>query len=189
MTTTLTSDDKTLILRNAKPGDGAAYIALGWSAEIHRMFGGSRTTPEDDRRKVAADWLRSVRAHPFAWVIEHQGRLIGQIRLHSINNTDRNARLSLGILTEDRLGQGIGRRTIKLVLAHAFGEMDLHRVDLRVLEFNTRAIRCYRSCGFVEEGRERQSACIRGVFYDDVMMGVLAHEFHALKRAAPDREH
>ncbi len=66
---------------------------------------------------------------------------------------------------------------IRLVLAHAFGEMGLHRVDLRVLEFNTRAIRCYQSCGFIEEGRERQSAFIGGEYYDDVMMGVLAHEF------------
>ena len=177
MTPVLATDDNDLILRPARSGDGAAFLALGWSTEIHRMFGGSRTTPPEDRRKVAAGWLKSIRAHPFAWVIEHKGRLIGQIRLHSLNQTDQRARLAVGILTEDKLGKGIGRRTIRLVLAHAFGELGLHRVDLRVLEFNTRAIRCYRSCGFVEEGRERQSACIKGVYYDDVMMGILAHEF------------
>ncbi len=177
MTPVLTSDDNELILRPAKHGDGAAFLALGWSAHIHRMFGGSRTTPPDGRRKIAADWLRSIRAHPFAWVIAHQGQLIGQIRLHSVHKTDQRARLSVGILTEEHLGQGIGRRVIRLVLAHAFGEMGLHRVDLRVLEFNTRAIRCYQSCGFIEEGRERQSAFIGGEYYDDVMMGVLAHEF------------
>lgn len=177
MATILSSDDNDLILRPAQHGDGAAFVSLGWSADIHRMFGGSRTTPPEDRRKVAAGWLRSIRAHPFAWVIEFRGRLIGQIRLHSINQADQRARLSVGILTEDHLGQGIGRRVIRLVLAHAFGEMGLHRVDLRVLDFNTRAIRCYQSCGFVEEGRERQSACIKGEYFGDVMMGVLAHEF------------
>ncbi|MDG1970752.1 MAG: GNAT family protein [Paracoccaceae bacterium] len=173
----LASDNNDLILRPTKYGDGAAFVALGWSADIHRMFGGSRTTPPDDRRQVAAGWIKSIRADPFAWEIEHQGRLIGQIRLHSINETDQRARLSVGILTEDQLGQGIGRRVIGMILTHAFGEMSLHRVGLRVLDFNTRAIRCYQSCGFVEEGRERQSACINGEFYDDVMVGVLAHEF------------
>ena len=182
MTLVLATDDNDLILRPARYGDGAAFLALGWSAEIHRMFGGSRTTPPEDRRKVAAGWLRSIRAHPFAWVIEHQGQLIGQIRLHSLNQTDQRARLAVGILAEDKLGKGIGRRTIRLVLAHVFGEMGLHRVDLRVLDFNTRAIRCYRSCGFVEEGRERQSACIKGVYYDDVMMGILAHEFPPIEQ-------
>ena len=177
MPSVLATQDKTLILRPARHGDGAAFVGLGWSASIHRMFGGSRTTPPDDRRKVAAEWLRSIRACPFAWVIEYRGRLIGQIRLHSVHQIDLRARLSVGILNEDHLGQGIGRRVIRLVLGHAFGQMGLHRVDLRVLDFNTRAIRCYQSCGFVEEGRERQSACINGDFYDDVMMGVLAHEF------------
>ena len=177
MPSILTSEDNELILRPAKHGDGAAYMALGWSADIHRMFGGSRTTPPADPRGVAAEWLRSVRAQPFAWVIEYQGRLIGQIRLHSLHQIDQRARLSVGILTEEQLGRGIGRRVIRMVLAHAFGDMGLHRVDLRVIEFNTRAIRCYQSCGFVEEGRERQSACIDGAYYDDIMMGVLAYEF------------
>jgi RimJ/RimL family protein N-acetyltransferase len=58
--------------------------------------------------------------------------------------------------------------------------MGLHRIDLRVLEFNTGAIACYRRCGFVEEGRERESCCIDGQWYDDVVMGVLDREFHAL---------
>jgi hypothetical protein len=30
----------------------------------------------------------------------------------------------------------------------------------------------------VVEGRERESALVDGVWYDDVMMGLLAHEFH-----------
>ena len=31
----------------------------------------------------------------------------------------------------------------------AFGILGLHRIDLRVLAYNTRAISCYRRCGFV----------------------------------------
>jgi RimJ/RimL family protein N-acetyltransferase len=59
--------------------------------------------------------------------------------------------------------------------------MALHRVDLRVLEFNTGAIPCYRACGFVEEGRERESCVLEGEWYDDIFMGVLEHEFRALE--------
>lgn len=73
----------------------------------------------------------------------------------------------------------MGRELIKLVLSHAFGTMGLHRVDLRVLAFNERAIRCYRSCGFVEEGRERESARIGDVWHDDIIMGILAEEYQA----------
>jgi [ribosomal protein S5]-alanine N-acetyltransferase len=52
-------------------------------------------------------------------------------------------------------------------------------VDLRVLAFNERAIACYTKCGFVIEGRERETALIDGTWYDDVMMSILEHECDA----------
>ena len=64
-----------------------------------------------------------------------------------------------------------------MVLSHAFGTLRLHRVDLRVLSYNERAIRCYRACGFIEEGRERESARVGKAWYDDIIMGVLAREY------------
>ncbi|MNW10242.1 Spermidine N(1)-acetyltransferase [compost metagenome] len=62
-------------------------------------------------------------------------------------------------------------------MAHAFGELGLHRVSLRVLAFNERAIASYRKSGFSIEGREREAALIDGAWHDDIMMGILAHEF------------
>ena len=58
----------------------------------------------------------------------------------------------------------------------AFGILGLHRIDLRVLAYHTRAISCYRRCGFDEEGRERGAAFIDGRWHDDVIMGILEHE-------------
>ena len=49
----------------------------------------------------------------------------------------------------------------------------LHRIDLRVLAYNTRATRCYLRAGFVEEGREREAALVDGTWHDDVIMGIL----------------
>ena len=46
-----------------------------------------------------------------------------------------------------------------------------------MLDFNDRAIAAYRACGFVEEGRERESCWVEGRWHDDVIMGVLDREF------------
>ncbi|MFK5584791.1 hypothetical protein [Serinicoccus sp. LYQ131] len=35
----------------------------------------------------------------------------------------------------------------------------------------------YRRCGFVEEGRERDSCRMGDTWFDDVIMGILEHEF------------
>jgi RimJ/RimL family protein N-acetyltransferase len=42
-----------------------------------------------------------------------------------------------------------------------------------VLAYNTRAIACYRACGFVEEGGERQAALVDGSWHDFVIMSIL----------------
>jgi len=121
-------------------------------------------------------------AHPLCWAVEAEGRLLGEARLDSLDLHDRRARLATGLYDVALLGKGLGRELIKLILSYGFEEMTLHRIDLRVLAFNERAIRCYLACGFVEEGRERESVRIGEVWHDDIIMGILAEEFRAQAR-------
>ena len=63
------------------------------------------------------------------------------------------------------------------MLRYAFEELGMHRVDLRVLAFNERAIACYEKCGFVREGVEREGSRIGGERQSDVLMSVLEQEY------------
>ena len=65
---------------------------------------------------------------------------------------------------------------------YAFDVLKLHRISVRVLEYDARAIRTYKKCGFVVEGRERQSALVDGTWHDDVIMGILDGEFASAMR-------
>jgi RimJ/RimL family protein N-acetyltransferase len=44
---------------------------------------------------------------------------------------------------------------VRLLLEFAFRYRNARKVTLGVSAENERAIRCYRACGFVEEGRAR----------------------------------
>ena len=55
----------------------------------------------------------------------------------------------------------------------------IHRVYLRVDASHTQAIRCYLSCGFVEEGRLRDVVFRQGCFEDQLIMSVLRPEYLA----------
>jgi RimJ/RimL family protein N-acetyltransferase len=163
-------------LRSVQETDAAHHAAWPPEAEIVRMYGGeiSRAPqPDLDRSKAWVAWMQD---HPFAAMIECNGQTVGHVRLHSLSEADRRARLAIGLFATQFLGKGIGRRAIALTLDHAFGPMGLHRVDLRVLAYNTRAIRCYKACGFAHEGTERQAARIAGEWHDDLIMGILSHE-------------
>lgn len=168
-----------ITLRPATPDDAAAHAQYTPSAEIIRMYGGDPNAPQTPSLRRSEHWLTWLMDHPFGRLIERDGVLVGHIRLHSLDRRDRRARLAIGLFADRFLGQGIGRQAIDLTLDHAFGHMGLHRVDLRVLGFNTRAIRCYRACGFVHEGTEREGALVDGQWQDDWIMSILSHEFAA----------
>jgi len=166
-------------LRPFRRSDVAGRLALGRSPEIVRSFGGDPDGLLAYGEDNARQWTERNLAHPLAWAVEVDGRLLGEARLDGLDLHDRRARLATGLYDVAQLGQGLGREMIGLILSHAFGPLTLHRVDLRVLAFNERAIRCYQACGFVEEGRERQSARIGDQWHDDIIMGLLAHEYRA----------
>jgi RimJ/RimL family protein N-acetyltransferase len=70
-------------------------------------------------------------------------------------------------------GQGIGTAACKALCAFGFDALALHRVWLHVLAENLRAIACYRSCGFEQEGRLRDAAWVEGMWAEMVIMGLL----------------
>lgn len=170
-----------VVLRGVRPEDVTARQAHGYHAEIERNYGhAGETRPMRDDE--AQDWYdRYALLDPthLHWVIEIDGELAGVAFLHSIDERDHKARFAIGMFAPEFIGKGIGSEATRLILAHAFGPVGLHRVDLRVLAFNDAAITSYRRCGFVEEGRERESCFLGGVWHDDVIMGVLATEFIA----------
>ena len=172
----------TVQLRAPILSDIDARIALGRSREIIRMYGDLVETPTAITRSQAEAWFERLSAHPCAWAIAVEDDLVGEARLDNINKDDRHARLAIGLFNERHLGHGIGRRAVKLVLQHAFDQLNLHRVDLRVLSYNPRAIRCYEACGFVREGVERETALVGGVWYDDWIMAILEHEFRSISQ-------
>lgn len=164
-------------LRPFRPSDVAERLALGRSPEIVRSFGGDPDALRPFGENEARAWVERNLAHPLCWAVDLEGRLLGEARLDGLDRHDRRARLATGLYDVSQLGKGLGREVIRLVLSYAFGTLRLHRVDLRVLEYNERAIRCYRACGFIEEGRERESARVGKNWHDDIIMGVLAREY------------
>jgi hypothetical protein len=62
--------------------------------------------------------------------------------------------------------------------------MGLHRIALFVFEFNERAVRAYKRCGFVIEGRARESIWRDGRWWDELAMSVLESDWRKRRAAA-----
>ncbi len=68
-------------------------------------------------------------------------------------------------------GRGIGAMLIERLIAWAEGTEIVRKINLRVREDNTRAIRLYERSGFVREGVLQREFLVRGQFYALVSMG------------------
>lgn len=91
--------------------------------------------------------------------------------------SDNKAKFSIEIYDNKFYGYGIGTEITKLVLNYAFEILGYHKVYLRVLEYNKRAIKCYENCGFIKEGIDREGAFINGSYFSDIYMGILSYDF------------
>jgi RimJ/RimL family protein N-acetyltransferase len=169
-----------VVLRPPITADVEMRLRYGRHAEIARMYGAADPESTEISREAAERWYSTVARDPLAWIVETDGVCAGVVRLHSLVERDKRARLAIGLLHPDLLGRGTGTTAIRVLLRHAFDALELHRVDLRVLSFNVRAVRCYEKCGFVREGIDRESAFVDGAWVDDVMMSILEHEYRAL---------
>jgi RimJ/RimL family protein N-acetyltransferase len=165
-----------LVLRRPEPRDVADRLAYGRDPEIYRMFGADISALPPFTAQNAEAWVDGVARHPAAWIISLEGRAIGEVLLDNAVDADMRVGLSIGILDPSALGKGYGPEAMRAVCAFAFEQLGLHRISIRVLAANTRAIRSYEKIGFQREGLERQSARVGQRYEDDVLMGLLAGE-------------
>jgi RimJ/RimL family protein N-acetyltransferase len=123
---------------------------------------------------------------PFA--IEADGQYIGHCLLYGFNHMARRCSLGIGIGNPAYQGRGYGRDALRVLLDYAFRLRNLRKVSLTVSGDNERAIRSYRACGFVEEGRLRQHDWTAGEYIDVICMSLLRDEWQAQQhhvQAAP----
>ena len=113
---------------------------------------------------------------------KESGKYIGQIDLIHIDWKNRWAELGIVVGSEENLGRGYGSEAIALLQQFAFMDLGLNRLQLVVYGSNTRAIACYKKCGFVEEGRKRQHRYKQGNFDDEILMGILKCEWEGMKK-------
>jgi RimJ/RimL family protein N-acetyltransferase len=111
-------------------------------------------------------------------IVDRQtGLHVGNIELTQIDWVHRKAVYAIVIGDVSVHGKGLGYEASLLLLRHAFGKLNLNRVELGVHEDNLPARRLYKKLGFVEEGRHRSAFLRQGRYSDIVIMGLLAHEF------------
>jgi RimJ/RimL family protein N-acetyltransferase len=164
-----------LCLRAARREDMEAICRYNNTLEVELAGGGDPPMPQSLERLLAefdADASKGGR-NGTGFIIEADGHCIGQCALFQFDDVARTAALGITIGDKVYWGRGYGREAVRLLLDYAFRLRNLRRVWLTVNGRNERAIRAYRACGFVEEGRLREHVWGDGAYDDLVYMAVM----------------
>lgn len=114
----------------------------------------------------------------FAIVTLNEDKLIGTVSIENISHLRRIGTLGIFIGDKNYRNNGYGTEAIKLILDYGFNYLNLNNIKLDLMEFNERALACYKKCGFKEYGRRRKCNFINGKYYDTISMDILAEEFN-----------
>jgi ribosomal-protein-alanine N-acetyltransferase len=167
-----------VLLRGPRDSDIEDRLRHPIDPEEEDGYGSAWRREWDGRRYHTREHLAAARRPEpgeYRWAVEHNGCCIGGTGLR-LDAGQHRATYSVGLFVAALRGQGLGREITRLVVAWGFGSLGLHRIELEVLAFNTRAIRCYLACGFRQEGVRREAELYPDGRKDLISMGLLRSE-------------
>lgn len=164
-------------LRPLNGEDAEVYYHMFFGEETRRLTG---TQKHINKEQISAYIGRKAGDDSGVLLLialKENDEVIGDIAIQDMDRGNRTANLRLAIGEERHQNRGYGREALLLMLEYGFGILNLHRIELEVYTFNSRAEHVYESVGFVREGVRRQTLFYNHKYHDVVMMSMLEQEY------------
>jgi [ribosomal protein S5]-alanine N-acetyltransferase len=172
-----------VMLRRARRSDYADWAELraqsrAWLAPWEPLWRQDELSKASFQARLKA-WQEDTRnglAAPFLVFRQQDKALVGGANLSSIRR---------GVAQDCSLGywigapfarQGYTSEAVRLVVAHAFSELGLHRVQAACVPTNERSSGLLRKLGFTQEGYARKYLRINGAWADHLLFAKLSDD-------------
>jgi ribosomal-protein-alanine N-acetyltransferase len=156
------------------PGDAEEVLDYHLrNREFLRYFEPARDegfyTLDSQKRTLTESYKQFINGNGVNFGIYKSNKLIGKIRISNIvMGVFKNAFIGYSI-DEKEQGKGYMKEAVKLVVAYAFGELELHRIEATTLIDNEKSQRVLRNCGFKELGISEKYLYINGEWRDHMV--------------------
>jgi RimJ/RimL family protein N-acetyltransferase len=110
----------------------------------------------------------SVKNELWDWyLINQNNQPMGTIWIEKSNPSSEMAKLGILLGSDELFGKGIGSQSVLLAIKLSYKNLKFRTVQLNVRKSNSRAISCYRKCGFsiIREGKKINEANEEIEFY------------------------
>lgn len=179
----LSMSGETIKLTEMRAEDTDTVMSWARDLDLKRLSGPSPFLPASASSLLES--LRSNKATDVDFAIRplENEELLGQIGLKDISWRNQHAELYIRI-GRPHWGKGYAKEAMSVLLRYAFLELNMHRIGLRVVDYNTRAMALYRSMGFQHEGTQRECGLRDQRRYNIECFGMLYPEWRATQEPA-----
>ena len=168
----------TFTLRELRLEDAPSLLAMLTTEEVSRFISPPPTTVEGFERFIT--WAQRERFAGkyvcFGVVPQGCSTAVGLFQLKSLEHGFASAEWGFA-LGSQFWGTGIFAEAARLVVDFAIDVMGTHRLEARAAVANGRGNGALRKIGAVQEGVLRRSFLRNGVYHDQVLWGIVAHDW------------
>lgn len=171
-------------LRRLDRADAAPLFGMFSDPEVMRYW--SRPPMTDAAQaealleQVLADYGTGA-SLPLAIERRRDRVLVGNCTLHHFHETSRRAEIGY-CLGRRYWGHGYMHEALQALVAYAFGELDLNRLEADIDPRNLRSARSLERLGFVKEGHLRSRWIVAGEVSDTGFYGLLRDDWLRARR-------
>ena len=133
---------------------------------------------ENTRSFIKRNLARLAEDDGYALAIWHRGEMAGQVEYNYINRANRATEIGYWLGASFQ-GRGLVTKSCVALLDHAFGELGLHRVEIRCAAENLKSRGVPERLGFRLEGVLAQAEWMHDHFHDLALYAMLAGEWGA----------
>ncbi|SDZ30377.1 GNAT family N-acetyltransferase [Thermoactinomyces sp. DSM 45892] len=123
--------------------------------------------------KKAIEDAQTDRGYLFLIYLQESNELIGKVMLNRVMRLHLQSCWIGYTLDQDYNGRGYMSESVKLVVVHAFQELNLHRIEAAVLPHNLGSISVLLKNGFHKEGIARKSLKVNGNWEDHQILAII----------------
>ncbi|WUR14400.1 GNAT family protein [[Empedobacter] haloabium] len=173
-----------LRLRFLDQADAPALYAMFRDVEAMRYWSSSAWTSVAPALAMVEESLAGYASGALLRLgIEVDGTVAGVVTLRKFDLDNRRCEIGY-MLARPHWGRGLMQEALPALLDHAFGALNMHRIEADVDPRNTASSRLLQRLGFRHEGRLRERWFVNGEICDSEYYGLLRHEWRDQRREA-----
>jgi RimJ/RimL family protein N-acetyltransferase len=168
-----------LLLRPIRMSDSDAFLEVFSDARVMEYWSSEPIATLEEAEALVKQELAWVAAGScINWGIELQAsaRLVGKVVLFNFSEQNRRAEIGY-IMGRRHWGKGYMTEALGCVMAYAFSELDLYRIEADTDPQNLPSLALLERFGFAREGLFRDRWLVHGKWHDSVMYGLLKKDY------------